>query len=40
LIKGIDRLEESLIGRSAKVVKNARNIIRLNIGDYSEVELV
>jgi len=40
LIKGIDRLEESLIGRSAKVVKNARNIVRLNIGDYSEVELV
>ena len=40
LIKGIDRLEESLIGRSAKVVKNARNIIRLNIGDYSEEELV
>jgi glucose-1-phosphate thymidylyltransferase len=39
LIKGVDRLEESLIGRSAKVVKNMRNIVRLNIRDYSEVEI-
>jgi glucose-1-phosphate thymidylyltransferase len=39
LIKGVDRLEESLIGRSAKVVKNMRNVVRLSIGDYSEVEI-
>jgi glucose-1-phosphate thymidylyltransferase len=39
LIKGVDRLEESLIGRNAKIVKNARNIVRINIGDYTEVEI-
>ncbi|MEM3680052.1 MAG: methyltransferase domain-containing protein [Metallosphaera sp.] len=39
-IVGIDRLEESLIGRNAKVMKNGkRNIVRLHIGDYSEVEV-
>jgi glucose-1-phosphate thymidylyltransferase len=39
LIKDIDRLEESLIGRNAKIVRNARKVVRLNIGDYSEVEI-
>ncbi|MEM1542855.1 MAG: glucose-1-phosphate thymidylyltransferase [Ignisphaera sp.] len=39
-IIGIDRLEESLIGRNARVMKNSRkNIIKLHIGDYSEVEV-
>ena len=40
LVKGVDRLEESLIGRNAKVSKNHRNgCLRLNVGDYSEVEI-
>ncbi|MEM2511080.1 MAG: glucose-1-phosphate thymidylyltransferase [Candidatus Methanomethylicia archaeon] len=40
LVKGVDRLEESLIGKNAKVLKNARRgVIRLNIGDHSEVEI-
>jgi glucose-1-phosphate thymidylyltransferase len=39
-IKNIDRLEESLIGRNAKVTKNSRKgAIRLHVGDYSEVEV-
>ena len=40
LIKGIDRLEESLIGRKAIVSKNhKKRVLKLNIGDYSEVEI-
>ena len=39
IVEDIDRLEESLIGRDAKVIKNARKTVRLNIGDYSEVEI-
>ena len=39
-IKGVDRLEESLIGKNAKVTKNHRiGCLKLHIGDYSEVEL-
>ena len=39
-INGIDRLEESLIGKNAKVTKNHRiGCLKLHIGDYSEVEL-
>jgi len=39
VIKDVDRLEESLIGKNAKVTKNHKNrTIRLHIGDYSEVE--
>lgn len=39
-IKGVERLEESLIGKNAKVAKNSRkNAIKLHIGDYSEVEV-
>ena len=39
-IEGIDRLEESLIGENAKLIKaSKRNAIKLNIGDYSEVIL-
>jgi len=39
-IKDIDRLEESLIGKNAKVTKNNRKrAIKLHIGDYSEVEV-
>ena len=40
LLDNVDRLEESLIGRHAKVRRSkGRGIIRLNIGDYSEVEM-
>ena len=36
----VERLEESLIGRNAKVTKNkGRKFIRMNLGDYSEVFL-
>jgi glucose-1-phosphate thymidylyltransferase len=39
VIKDVDRLEDSLIGKNAKVTKNHKNrTIRLHIGDYSEVE--
>jgi len=39
-IHNIERLEESLIGKNAKVMKNERKgVIRLHIGDYSEVEI-
>ncbi|MEM2937166.1 MAG: glucose-1-phosphate thymidylyltransferase [Candidatus Bathyarchaeia archaeon] len=40
IIKDVDRIEESLIGRNAKVTKNNRKkAIKLHIGDYSEVEV-
>jgi mRNA-degrading endonuclease RelE of RelBE toxin-antitoxin system len=39
-VRALDRLEESLVGRNAKVLKkNLRNSIRLHVGDYSEIEL-
>ena len=39
-IKNVDRLEESLIGKNAKVTKkNKNNAIKLHIGDYSEVDV-
>jgi len=39
-IIGVDRLEESLIGKSAKVTRNHRNnCLKLHVGDYSEIEL-
>jgi glucose-1-phosphate thymidylyltransferase len=38
IIKDVERLEESLIGKNAKVTKNPRSRgIQLHIGDYSEV---
>jgi len=40
LIKDVERLGESLIGKSAKVTKNSMNrTVRLHVGDYSEVEV-
>jgi glucose-1-phosphate thymidylyltransferase len=40
MIKDIERLEESLVGKNAKVLRNQRNrTIRLHMGDYSEVEV-
>jgi glucose-1-phosphate thymidylyltransferase len=39
-ITGVDRLEESLIGKNAKVTRNHRNgCLKLHVGDYSEVEI-
>ena len=39
-IIGVDRLEESLIGKNAKVTRNHRKgCLKLNVGDYSEVEI-
>ncbi len=39
-ILGVDRLEESLIGKNAKVSRNHRNgCLKLHLGDYSEVEI-
>jgi len=39
-IEGIDRLEESLIGENAKLIKaSKRNAIKLHVGDCSEVIL-
>ena len=40
VIKGIESLEESLIGRNARILKNQkRKVLRLHVGDYSEVEI-
>ena len=40
-IVGVERVEESLIGRYAKIMKHEgnRRILKLNVGDYSEVIL-
>ncbi len=39
-IIGVDRLEESLIGKKARVTRNNRNgCLKLHVGDYSEVEM-
>ena len=39
-IKDVERLEESLVGKNAKVTRNQRNrTIKLHIGDFSEVEV-
>jgi glucose-1-phosphate thymidylyltransferase len=39
LIRDVDRLEESLVGKNAKVSRNSKNrALRLHVGDYSEVE--
>lgn len=40
VIQDVDRLEESLIGRNARVTKNRKNrALKLHVGDYSEVEI-
>lgn len=39
-IEGIDRLQDSLIGEKARLLKaNKRDAIKLHVGDYSEVSL-
>jgi glucose-1-phosphate thymidylyltransferase len=40
LVKDVERIEESLIGKNARVTKNNKNsAIKLHVGDYSEVEV-
>ena len=40
VIKDVERLEDSLIGKNAKVTKNQKNrTIKLHVGDFSEVEV-
>ena len=40
IIKDIERLEDSLIGKNAKVTKNKKNrTSKIHVGDYSEVEV-
>ncbi len=39
-IKDVERLEDSLIGKNAKVARNTRNrTLKLHVGDYSELEV-
>jgi glucose-1-phosphate thymidylyltransferase len=39
-MKDVERLEDSLIGKNAKVTKNQRSrTVKLHIGDFSEVEI-
>ena len=40
VVKDVERLEDSLIGKNAKVTKNHKSrAIKLHVGDYSEVEI-
>ena len=40
VIEGVERLEESLIGRNVKIKRNTgRRVINLNVGNYSELLL-
>ncbi len=39
-IRDVERIEDSLIGKNARVTRNQRNrTIKLHVGDYSEVEV-
>lgn len=39
-IRDVERLEDSLIGKNAKVTRNLRNrTLKLHVGDYSELEV-
>ncbi|MEM2178934.1 MAG: glucose-1-phosphate thymidylyltransferase [Candidatus Methanomethylicaceae archaeon] len=39
-IKDVEKIDDSLIGKNSKLIKNKnRNILKLNIGDYSEIEI-
>jgi glucose-1-phosphate thymidylyltransferase len=40
IVKDVEHLEDSLVGKNAKVTRNQRNrTIKLHVGDYSEVEI-
>jgi glucose-1-phosphate thymidylyltransferase len=38
-VEGVERLEESVVGRYARVAVNSRRYVRLHVSDYSVVEL-
>jgi glucose-1-phosphate thymidylyltransferase len=37
-IKGVERLEESLVGRNTKIINQNQKALKVHVGDYSEVE--
>nr|MDO8062066.1 glucose-1-phosphate thymidylyltransferase [Candidatus Freyrarchaeum guaymaensis] len=40
VVENVERLEESLVGRNARVARRGgRGVVRLHVGDYSEVEV-
>jgi glucose-1-phosphate thymidylyltransferase len=39
VVEGVERLEESVVGRYARVAVNSRRYVRLHVSDYSVVEL-
>lgn len=39
MINNIERMEKCLIGRNAKVMRNTKKALKLNVGDYSEIEI-
>ena len=40
VVKDVERLEDSLVGKNARIARNQRNrTIRLHVGDFSEVEV-
>jgi glucose-1-phosphate thymidylyltransferase len=39
IIQGIQRLEESLVGRNARIQKSSKKGLRVHLGDYSEIEV-
>jgi len=39
-VKDVERMEDSLLGRSARVSKNGRShSVKANVGDFSEIEV-
>jgi glucose-1-phosphate thymidylyltransferase len=39
-VTGVERLEDSLIGRNSRISRNGRRgSVRTNVGDYSEVDV-
>jgi len=39
-VKDVERMEDSLLGKSASVSKNGRSrSVRANVGDFSEIEV-
>ncbi len=38
-VEGIERLEESLLGKQARVAKNKSRAVKVHVGDFSEIEV-
>jgi glucose-1-phosphate thymidylyltransferase len=38
VVEGVERLEESILGRYARVAAGSRRALRLHVSDYSTVE--